>query len=41
MKDLSIRTMKCSFGLLVDRDYNAAINIINEGLRFSDASKPL
>lgn len=41
MKELSIRTMKYSCGLLVDRYYNAAINIINEGLRFSEASKPL
>lgn len=33
MKDLSIRTLKCSCGLEIDRDYNAAINIKNEGLR--------
>ena len=41
MKDLSIRTMKCSCGFVVDRDYNAAINIKNEGLRLLEASKPL
>lgn len=33
MKDLSIRTIKCDCGLIMDRDYNAAINIKNEGLR--------
>lgn len=33
MKDLSIRTLKCSCGLEIDRDYNAALNIKNEGLR--------
>ena len=33
MKDLSIRTLKCNCGLEIDRDYNAAINIKNEGLR--------
>ena len=33
MKDLSIRTLKCDCGLEIDRDYNAAINIKNEGLR--------
>lgn len=33
MKDLSIRTLKCSCGLEIDRDYNAAINIKDEGLR--------
>ena len=32
MKDLSIRTMKCDCGFVIDRDYNAAINILNEGL---------
>ena len=33
MKDLSVRTMKCECGLTINRDYNAAINIRNEGLR--------
>ena len=33
MKDLSIRIMRCSCGLLMNRDQNAAINIRNEGLR--------
>lgn len=33
MKDLRIRTMKCSCGLTMGRDQNAAINIKNEGLR--------
>lgn len=33
MKDLSIRTMKCDWGLTIGRDQNAAINILNEGLR--------
>ena len=33
MKDLSIRTMKCSCGLVMSRDQNAAINIKKEGLR--------
>ena len=33
MKDLKIRTMKCSCGLMISRDQNAAINIKNEGLR--------
>ncbi len=33
MKDLSIRTMKCDCGLTMSRDQNAAINILNEGLR--------
>lgn len=33
MKDLSVRTMKCECGLTMNRDYNAAINIKNEGLR--------
>ena len=30
---LSERTYKCDCGLTIDRDYNAAINIKNEGLR--------
>ena len=33
MKDLTIRTMKCDCGLTISRDQNAAINILNEGLR--------
>ena len=33
MKDLRIRTMKCDCGLSISRDQNAAINILNEGLR--------
>ncbi len=33
MKNLAIRTMKCDCGLTMSRDQNAAINILNEGLR--------
>ena len=33
MKDLRIRTMKCECGLTMNRDQNAAINILQEGLR--------
>ena len=33
MKDLTIRTMRCDCGLTMNRDQNAAINILNEGLR--------
>lgn len=33
MKNLQIRTMKCDCGLTISRDQNAAINILNEGLR--------
>lgn len=33
MKDLSIRKMSCDCGLAISRDWNAAINILNEGLR--------
>ena len=33
MKDLTIRTMRCDCGLTISRDQNAAINILNEGLR--------
>ncbi len=33
MKNLAIRTMKCNCGLVISRDQNAAINILNEGLR--------
>ena len=33
-KDLSVRTYICEeCGLEIDRDYNASINILNEGLR--------
>lgn len=33
MKDLRIRKMICDCGLTISRDQNAAINILNEGLR--------
>ena len=33
MKDLTIRTMNCDCGLTMSRDQNAAINILQEGLR--------
>ena len=33
MKDLRVRTMKCDCGLTMGRDRNAAINILQEGLR--------
>ena len=33
MKDLAIRKMVCNCGLTMNRDQNAAINILNEGLR--------
>ncbi len=33
MKDLTIRKMTCECGLTISRDQNAAINILNEGLR--------
>ena len=33
MKDLTIRTMKCDCGLVMSRDQNAAMNILQEGLR--------
>ena len=38
MKDLHIRTMNCSCGLTISRDQNAAINILNEGLRILNES---
>ena len=34
MKDLALRKMTCDCGLTISRDQNAAINILNEGLRF-------
>lgn len=33
MKDLKIRTMDCDCGYHIDRDRNAALNILQEGLR--------
>ena len=33
MKDLRIRKMICDCGLKINRDQNAAINILREGLR--------
>lgn len=33
MKDLTVRIMKCDCGLTISRDRNAAINILQEGLR--------
>ena len=33
MKDLRIRTMDCDCGYHMDRDKNAALNILDEGLR--------
>lgn len=38
MKNLQIRTMKCDCGLVISRDQNAAINILNEGLRILNES---
>ena len=37
MKDLSMRTMRCGCGNVMDRDLNAAVNILNEGLRMLGA----
>lgn len=37
MKDLGIRTMRCGCGSVMDRDLNAAVNILNEGLRMLGA----
>lgn len=33
MKDIKNRKLECGCGLIIDRDYNSAINIKNEGLR--------
>ena len=34
MKDIGVRELKCSkCGLEIERDYNASINILNEGLK--------
>lgn len=33
MRDLSVRIMQCDCGMTMDRDRNAAVNILNEGLR--------
>lgn len=38
MKSLRVRTMKCDCGLTISRDQNAAINILNEGLRILNES---
>lgn len=38
MKDLSRRTMTCECGLTMSRDQNAAINILQEGLRILNES---
>lgn len=38
MKNLNSRTFTCDCGFSADRDFNAAINILNEGLRIFHAS---
>lgn len=38
MKNLSIRKIICNCGLIMSRDQNAAINILNEGLRILNES---
>ena len=38
MKDLSIRTMRCDCGFILNRDYNAALNIKKEGLRLLESA---
>ncbi|WP_154696544.1 zinc ribbon domain-containing protein, partial [Clostridium botulinum] len=39
-KDLGVRAYICEkCGLVIDRDYNASINILNEGLRIINNKK--
>ena len=38
MKDLRVRTIRCSCGNTINRDHNAAINILSEGLRVLNKS---
>lgn len=38
MKDLKVRTIRCSCGSTMSRDHNAAINILSEGLRVLNKS---
>ena len=38
MKDLKVRTIRCSCGNTMSRDRNAAINILSEGLRVLNKS---
>ena len=38
MNNLRNRVMRCDCGLVLDRDQNAAINILNEGLRLLNLS---
>ena len=38
MKDLSIRTMRCDCGFVLDRDHNAALNIKKEGKRLLETA---
>ena len=38
MKDLTMRTMRCDCGTIINRDQNAAINIKNEGLRILNSA---
>ncbi len=38
MKSLSVRAMMCDCGSIIDRDYNAALNIRKEGLRMLHAA---
>lgn len=38
MKNISIRVMDCNCGYHIDRDHNAALNILQEGLRLLDES---